>query len=840
MKHNALFLILLTILVLSKSDDYYEKLINEEVPEEYCTAVISNITKLLEEGYVYLDFYKSPKKPEGNEIYDIESLDLIKQLEDIPRTNRKFYDFYRDICKIIKKTGDHHLSFTVGRSPINKINLGFSYYDIPFRFKVVDELDENGNVNDTYLTITEAYSGSGSGKDFEKYLNKKIVKINDTYPFEFIVNLLGPFSIGHNSQINYVQTLYFIDKLVIMEYPFLKEELSNIKLEFENKDEYTFNYTFKTAMDDSRFIKYYNKRIERDIQFNSPFINIRKIYKEYKEYLEEIDPKYKPKRKIDTIDWDYECQFEYIKCKVDEVNKKNVMIQVSFSPLDIENYQETMLKCLDSFYSNNYEIILIESKNDGGYASLCFPFTQYLRPKIRGFCPTSSKYTFLNYESALKDGQLEYETCQPIDSYEKLNRGVVDDYGDAVHNRTKEMLFFNIYSQNEIENNRRQFATKKTKKPTEIIIFTDGFSFSCGSILIKTMQVYGSAIVVGYGAHKNITDKKDFDASQSNSAVNSFVSSQYTKNLRTLGFSPRLTYLEQYDPNDKENPKIPMEFKKYPVDELSDIHVKYSDDEYDRFIKTAEKYFKKYNEDHQCNPDNKYLFYETEECNSKLNVEHGHGGYICNDEGFWDTDNCVLKYCDEGYILDFKNNKCIKDPCEKFEIKNITVNCDENLDYEIEPDTGYIFNVKDENNQNCSLYFFSEYENFFYTINRSKNYGPVENGTKISNGKSIYSNLFLNNSEIVKILIRNTSNASNAENINNNEKEKEKEKKNATNMFFRRQKSSGLSTVGIVLISILIPLAVIGSTIAIIALTRKTAINTPIEIPSSDASLKKF
>ena len=33
---------------------------NEEVSEEYCTAVISNITKLLEEGNVYLEFYKSP------------------------------------------------------------------------------------------------------------------------------------------------------------------------------------------------------------------------------------------------------------------------------------------------------------------------------------------------------------------------------------------------------------------------------------------------------------------------------------------------------------------------------------------------------------------------------------------------------------------------------------------------------------------------------------------------------------------------------------------------------------------------------------------------------------
>ena len=53
MKISELFLILLIIPVLSDADDVYEKLINEEVSEEYCTAVISNITKLLEEGYVF-------------------------------------------------------------------------------------------------------------------------------------------------------------------------------------------------------------------------------------------------------------------------------------------------------------------------------------------------------------------------------------------------------------------------------------------------------------------------------------------------------------------------------------------------------------------------------------------------------------------------------------------------------------------------------------------------------------------------------------------------------------------------------------------------------------------
>ena len=185
MKKAVLFLIILISSVFTEDEDEYEELISETVTESYCTEVISNITKLLEEGYIFLDFYKSPLKGSNDEIYDIEALDLIKELEAIPKTNRKFYDFYRDIYKIIKKTGDHHLSFNVQFSPINKINLDDYYYDIPFLFQVVDEFDDDGNVNDTYLTIAEDNNGftppsiqsATDSSDYEDYLDKKIVSI---------------------------------------------------------------------------------------------------------------------------------------------------------------------------------------------------------------------------------------------------------------------------------------------------------------------------------------------------------------------------------------------------------------------------------------------------------------------------------------------------------------------------------------------------------------------------------------------------------------------------------------------------------------------------------------
>ena len=60
--------LLVALIILITGQDPYEELINEKVWEDYCTQVIYNMTKILEEGYVYLDFLKSPKQPEDMKI----------------------------------------------------------------------------------------------------------------------------------------------------------------------------------------------------------------------------------------------------------------------------------------------------------------------------------------------------------------------------------------------------------------------------------------------------------------------------------------------------------------------------------------------------------------------------------------------------------------------------------------------------------------------------------------------------------------------------------------------------------------------------------------------------
>ena len=70
------------------------------------------------------------------------------------------------------------------------------------------------------------------------------------------------------------------------------------------------------------------------------------------------------------------------KCKVDHLNKVNVIYQNSFYFKDIHLVVGKMLKCVSSFFNNDYPVIIIESKNGGGYAILYTILLQILQPRI--------------------------------------------------------------------------------------------------------------------------------------------------------------------------------------------------------------------------------------------------------------------------------------------------------------------------------------------------------------------------------------------------------------------------------------------------------------------------
>ena len=202
-------------------------------------------------------------------------------------------------------------------------------------------------------------------------------------------------------------------------------------------------------------------------------------------------------------------------------------------------------------------------------------------------------------------------------------------------------------------------SLKNKRKPTDILVFTDGSLFSESSIFMKYFQFYGSGIVSGYFGNPKYYNIVPFDSSQS-ASVN-----LYSYELNEI--SPHgHWFLADYHINlnipgyhyyfDDLNLSCPIEFSVTPVDEISDIFDYFTVDNYQIFINKGKEILNKYKK--FCNPKNKKLVFVTSECDNKFENRYTHGGYECGDDGKW-SNKCVPSYCDEDYVYNHHLKKCI-------------------------------------------------------------------------------------------------------------------------------------------------------------------------------------
>jgi len=539
-------------------------------------------------------------------------------------------------------------------------------------------------------------------------------------------------------------------------YPFKKEEL-NISIDFEDNKSLQIEYQYKgLEFEDQEFKQYVIEEKKKFLKGYNSLLDIEELKYKFKLKKGLISKKLKKE-----VDWDLSDEEELIKCKVDDDNKYNVIYQSSFSPEDdnYDVYDSVMEECLETFYSNDYKIIIIEDRNGGGYVDLCEPFTEYLRPKINKGDFNAIKSSKMNLDYITSFQVMNPETCLPYTDKDNILEGSEDKYSnEVVHKKSKIFDSFDVLYKKYVQGTRKYFLEGKTKKPTEIIIFTDGYSFSCTSTLITGLQTYGAAIIVGYNSRPDL-DKKYFDASQSNSGVIGYDNLEVTKNLYNLGYSISITNDELFSPNDKNNPKTPFEFSVNPVDEIAKIYQIYDDEIYDRFINEANTIFKEYNDldNGKCNPDNKYLFYETSDCDSKLNIEHAHGGYLCGTDGKWDKNKCIAAYCDDGYILNDERTKCNRDLCEEINYVYKTINFTKPEKFIIEPKTFYLFYLNADNSSSFQL--LSEQDNFMYYYDTNGDKVFINNQVSIEGGSYIYINYYLNISQKTNIIMKEYKNS---------------------------------------------------------------------------------
>ena len=212
---------------------------------------------------------------------------------------------------------------------------------------------------------------------------------------------------------------------------------------------------------------------------------------------------------IDNILWDKNIEDGQFKCKVDNKNEVNVIVQSSFY-LNIELTKKTISECFSLFDNNNYPIIIIENFNTGGYSIISQHLSSHVNLNIPYFNYMSYRYNDdVKINIASKYQSEEIETCKIKYGNYFFNDYKNDYYGKIQHKRT---IISNFIEINRIDIFDIREKMKNIRKPTDIIIFTDGFSFSATSFFIKSIQLFSCAIIVGYGGNPQL---ESFDSSQS-------------------------------------------------------------------------------------------------------------------------------------------------------------------------------------------------------------------------------------------------------------------------------------------------------------------------------------
>ena len=715
MKSNKYSLLVFLFLICSihcgykilDKEEFYKQQKDNKKGLDYYNNVIDDLKKILN-YYVFIDVYKNPPQPAFDDHY-FPIVDTFAELENIRSKiteDTNYYDFFRKIREFIDSYKDAHMSYGLNAFPTKYAFL------CPIKLKTIEP--ENGTI---YMTAELAYNDEAYFKNgtevfevIERNKDVSILSINGQSPFDFMQNFGNKFFNLKNPHATYAFKTHNYLAPFIIYFPFDENEI-NFKVEYSNGDFFETElaiaeivndlnddnlfYFFNDMKIENEFMNYFKSNFENNeygvpkslyellLDFektkgiNQNNINSNNlIYRNKQEFnyenvLNEDEPK---------ITWDIEYvpgNPKYFQCRVDNENELNVIHLPTFSYKNETLIIQLIKDCISLFDQNNYKIVVILNFNGGGVEVVSQTLIEYIQPHIPSlFYNTLRKGEYLDkyYDNNFKDDSI-VETCKIPDKKYVLDHTISIDYGKGVINNVTSV--FRRFGQHREEFDKQKKLIKNKRKPNEIIIFTDGYSASAASLFTKSFQNEGGAIVVGYNGNPLSTDI--FDGSQHFSSVFHYsdlyeLDKDLMEKMEDEGvyFSQICRTSNFFDYRDY---KVPEEFGIKEVDVVSNIYEAFDQDvNYDIFMKKAKEIFGEYN--NQCNRNNKRLTMFDDKC-SFDDDKKAHGGHPCNDEGNWDLNECVKVYCDEGYLLDFKENKCVKDPCvsqkEDFSL-NIKIN----------------------------------------------------------------------------------------------------------------------------------------------------------------------
>ena len=678
--------------------------------DSYYKETIDDIVKSVE-PYIYLDILKNPPQPDNFTDY-FTPLDIVSELKKVPTENTNFYDFYRKTQEILIGAKDNHFVFQFfGNKQFDNKLMNF-YLSLP----VVLHAD----TNEYGQPIMKGVPLSGEFDVYDNYVNGAetkeivtanvdvpIVSINGQSPFDFVLNFGGKYyNALKNFNARYTYAAQVVSVIPPVYYlPMDVADFTNITVVYENGMTFTSDVYFvnmpllmgarRRRSVDGEDITDFARELFKNSPAGKPLglkdvvkafnsgeeIKERLSEREVAEQIKNVDlEKARARREARGVSgpatglkWDFADKNGFIKCKVDTENQVNMYVITSFHPEDLEDYLEIVDSCFNKMDENDYPIIAITDNNGGGYILLSSVLQETLQPDMVArnfFAFKNDETTKKTMKDFIKDsGYNDPETCDAIETIDQLTAGAeTDNFGNGVtHARTKPVL--SDYGSLRTYMSSMKYNATHRRKPTEIIVFTDSYSFSAGSFFTKGLKEAGGAIIVGYNGYPGST-AETFDIGQSPTSVlmdknilSLFNPTQYAR-LSSKGITfAAMSFGETFRPDDvyaKTSPLVPREFLVDPADERVPFYGAYNDEIYDVVVAISKTIFEKYKT--ECNPENPKLHMRDASCDAVINKEHMHGGFTCGADGKWTT-TCEGYYCDDGYYFDSNTETCVKDLC---------------------------------------------------------------------------------------------------------------------------------------------------------------------------------
>ena len=667
-------------------EEIYKILNNIKADESDLKIIVDSFISLFNEAYAYTEVAKNPPQPSFNSTY-YEKVDIIEGLKNIPIKNTNMFKFYQELKLLFDRLGDQHLSIRIDSSKLKDL-----YFECPielaireynYKFRIFGKVRPNEDNFQYFRNNEEVFNM------IKKNIDVPISKINGKDPFDYITEFGGSYEKFKSPQGTF-RFKMFEQQIPrprnFFDYPLPPEEFCNFTVEYQNGDKFTtdfvvysnYNLTQNSFNND---IKSFAENIRKKKEANATEI-FRDILTFGSERLYEKiygNEKNTKSSFAESMNWDYKYSDE-IACKADDEKRINIYAILSFGSFSFSGYINTITQCTKLFDGNIYPIMVVSIMNGGGLIDNSHYLIETVSPRttVNIYAAFRNKGLFKDttYGNLIVSTMLDIDSCESI-SYKALKKmSKKIDYGNSVSDEILGPIFLSGRS---IRRDAKYLKDQlvNPRKPTDIIVFTDGFSYSATSLFLKFLQYYGGAITVGYYPNPNL-ENVPYDSGLSPSSIlsqDALVSLEASgiNNLKKYNYSFVITGSQTfYTPNDFNHP---LEYEVTPVDERVNVYISDTSDSYERmnnkenyevFIEHALAIVNKYKT--QCNKNNKKLLYITEDCDGQFENSYTHGGYVCGDNGYW-TKTCVASYCDFGYVFDHTKKKCVVDACKPEDVE---------------------------------------------------------------------------------------------------------------------------------------------------------------------------